>query len=367
MKNFGEEIKNKIRIDFGSTSFNAITEDKYKELKKTLGISTSKINFFNAVVPELVKPDEKIVDFFGGDFTGITPGVSLFWERDNNSKERYKDNFGVVWEKVGIYYEKKIYPLKNIDVNSFNKINYKDELDSKILKDLESRIKNIYKKDNKYIVFQYPALCGLISTAINLRGMEEIYMDFYINRNFYHKLLNNLLEIFINFYNKVLNKIGMYIQVIAFKDDLGSQKSELISKDTYIKFIKPYHKKLFEAIRSKTDALIFYHSDGSIANLIPELIDAGIDILNPIQTSAKNMDIIKLDKEFGKDLIFWGGIDEQQLLLSKDEKYLEVEVNKILSHFSSKGGYVFSPSHIVQIDVPVKNLIKVYEIAKKYK
>lgn len=359
-------LGSEVSIDFGSTSFTTAIEQKYKEIVKILGID-DKVELFNCVIKDIVKPSLKVIDYFGGDFIGLIPRIPYFWEENIIDKNKYKDNFGVVWEKRGIYYEKIFYPLKNIDIDNFKKIVYEEELNNDILKNLEKEAKELKENSKKYIVFSYPPMSGLLSSAFNLRGMEELFIDMYVNKVFYQKLLNCLLEIFKSFYSKCLEKIGKYIDIIVFKDDLGTQYSEMVSPDIYNNCIGLYHKDLFNSIKEKSDALILYHSCGSIFNLIPSLIDSGVQSLNPIQTSASNMDLFNLEKNFGRDLIFWGGIDEQKLLLSNDLKCIEIEVNKILNYFEQKGGYVFCASHVLQKDIPLKNIMKIYSMAKEFK
>ena len=130
-----------------------------------------------------------------------------------------------------------------------------------------------------------------------------------------HTFFERLIEAYIPRIDKYLETVGEYIDIIQVNDDLGTQNGLLVSKDIYREMIKPYHKKLWQYIRQKSGKYILLHSCGSIYDLIPDLIEIGVDAINPVQVSAKNMDSKKLKSEFGKDITFWGGgCDTQEIL-----------------------------------------------------
>jgi len=144
------------------------------------------------------------------------------------------------------------------------------------------------------------------------------------------------------------------------------QDRSLIPLDMYNKYIKKYHKRIYDFIKTKTNAKIFHHSCGSVYELIPGLIEAGIDILNPIQTSAKNMEPERLKKEFGKDLTFWGGIDTQKLLPYGTPQQIDDQSKRVIEVLGKDGGYVFSPGHNIQALVPPENIHAMLQAALKY-
>jgi uroporphyrinogen decarboxylase len=140
----------------------------------------------------------------------------------------------------------------------------------------------------------------------------------------------------------------------------------MISPDDYKAKVRPYEKRIFETVKRKSNAKVAQHSCGAIFKIIPHLIDAGIDILNPIQTSAKGMDTALLKREFGKDLCFWGGIDTQKILPNGTPEDVEKEVQRVMRDLSPEGGFLFAPTHDIQTFTPVENIIAMYESGLKY-
>ena len=145
------------------------------------------------------------------------------------------------------------------------------------------------------------------------------------------------------------------------------QTSSWMSVDMYVKFIKPRKKRIFDAIKKKSDAKIFYHSCGAVAPYIPHFIEEGIDILNPVQRSAAGMEISGLKNDFGDAVCFWGGgIDVQQELPFFSPSKIRDEIHRTLDIMMPGGGFVFFPSHNIQADVPPENIDAMYKAVKEY-
>jgi uroporphyrinogen decarboxylase len=140
----------------------------------------------------------------------------------------------------------------------------------------------------------------------------------------------------------------------------------MISPDHYKIFVKPYEKRIFEVVKRKSKAKVAQHSCGAVFRLIPELIDSGIQILNPIQTSAKGMDTKLLKREYGQDLCFWGGIDVQKILPCGTPGEVEREVKRVIDDLAAGGGVLLGPSHDIQAFTPVENIVALFQSAVKY-
>ena len=139
----------------------------------------------------------------------------------------------------------------------------------------------------------------------------------------------------------------------------------MMSMDLYRKMVKPYHKRLFSYIKSRTSAKVFYHSCGSVVHLIPDLIEIGVDVLNPIQVSAAGMDTKALKREFGKDICFWGAIDTQRVLPFGTPAEVEAEVKRRIEELGPGGGYVLCAVHNIQADVSPENICAMYDTARQ--
>ena len=168
---------------------------------------------------------------------------------------------------------------------------------------------------------------------------------------------------------KINDAIGNKIDVIFLTGaDFGTQKGLMISQDTYKKLFKPFHAKVNNWIHDNTEWKTFMHNCGAIRELIPDIIDAGFDILNPVQISASGMDPVELKKEFGKDIVFWGGgIDTQKTLALGSPGEVKKETEKLIDIFINDGGFVFNTVHNIQANVPIKNIAAMIEILQKYR
>jgi uroporphyrinogen decarboxylase len=175
-----------------------------------------------------------------------------------------------------------------------------------------------------------------------------------------------LTQVYIERGRRLLDRVGKYCDALMFYDDLGSQNGPLISSAMYRTLLKPYQKRLFDALRAHSGHPIVLHSCGSVHWVIPDLIDIGVDALNPVQVSAADMDSSKLVREFGKDIVFWGGgCDTQHVLHSSSTEGVAREVKRRLSDFSRARGYVFCAVHNIQANVPPENVVALYDAARE--
>jgi uroporphyrinogen decarboxylase len=200
-----------------------------------------------------------------------------------------------------------------------------------------------------------------------MRGLERWFTDMMENPAFCEALLDKILKFWLDYYTGFMQEIGDLIDVVMIGDDLAGQTGPLFSPDFYRETVKPRQKKLVQHIKSLTNAKIWYHTCGSVLEYIPDLLDNGINILNPIQITARNMDPRHIKMTFGKKLVLWGGgIDSQHVLpFSNTEKVREnVRVN--LEIFKPGGGYVFNNVHNIQAGVPPENIIAMFEAAYQY-
>ncbi len=164
-----------------------------------------------------------------------------------------------------------------------------------------------------------------------------------------------------------LDAIGEYIQLIQMGDDLGTQTATMLSPELYRRVVKPRHAKQYKYICERSDVHVFLHACGSCYDIMGDLVDEGVEVLNPVQTSAAKMDPRRLKKEFGDKLTFWGGgCDTQQMLPNATPDEIERHVRERIEIFAPGGGYVFNQIHNVQADVPPENVVAMFDAAFKY-
>ena len=191
-------------------------------------------------------------------------------------------------------------------------------------------------------------------------------MDMIANPKLTTAIMDKMLEFYISFWGEMLPIVGPYVQVIKLGDDLGMQSGPLISPDLFRSMIKPRERELIAFIKKRTDAKIFFHSCGSIYEFIPDLIEIGVDVLNPIQVSAKDMDTKRLKQEFGDRLAFWGAVDTQQVLPFGSPEDVVAEVKKRIGDLAPGGGYILSSVHNIQAKVPPENIETMFDAALRY-
>ena len=200
-----------------------------------------------------------------------------------------------------------------------------------------------------------------------MRGLEQWFIDMIENPAFCEALLDQTLKFWLDYFTVFLAEIGDIIDVVMIGDDLGGQAGPLFSPHFYRRIVKPRQKKLVAHIKSLTSAKIWYHTCGSVASLIPDLLDNGIDILNPLQISADNMDPQQLKKKFGDNLTFWGGaIDTQHVLPTASPKQVREHVRKNIEILKPNGGYVFNNVHNIQLGVPPENIVALFDAAYEH-
>jgi uroporphyrinogen decarboxylase len=165
----------------------------------------------------------------------------------------------------------------------------------------------------------------------------------------------------IPFYELLLADTASYVNVVGISDDLGSETGLLFSPAMYRKIFKPLHRRLIEFIRSKTDARIYMHSDGSIYDIIPDLIEIGVDGLNPVQYTAKGMELERLVREFGKDLGFYGGVVENEILSFSPPEEITELARRNVATLKQEKAFIFAPIHNISQEVPPENIVALYQ------
>ncbi len=178
-------------------------------------------------------------------------------------------------------------------------------------------------------------------------------------------LYEKLVEAWLENLKRFVDAVGNRVQVLQICDDFGTQQSTFVSPKMFRERIMPFYKRGLDWIHEHTEMKVLLHSDGALMPLIPSLIEMGVDILNPVQTSAKGMDAAELKQRFGDQLVFWGGsLDCQQTLPFGTPEDVAREVEEHMRAFSPGGGYVFAPVHNIQAGVPAENVIAMFDAAQ---
>jgi len=179
------------------------------------------------------------------------------------------------------------------------------------------------------------------------------------------RLLDGITEFSIESANRYLDQVGELLDVYQYGDDVSTQLGWMISPEAYVSLIKPRQKRLFDAIRAKTSAKLFYHGCGAVFDLIPHLIDIGVDVVNPVQVSARGMDTARLKATYGRDVVFWGGgVDTQQVLPFGTRDQVRAEVWHRVRDLGPDG-FVWAAVHNVQSGVPPENVVAAFDAVRE--
>ena len=205
-------------------------------------------------------------------------------------------------------------------------------------------------------------LAGSLGQTAHLIGIQRYYTELALNPPFIHDCFDRLCEFFTELTERTLKAADGRIDIICVQDDFGSQTGPLISPVMYRNFFKPFHRRIFDAAR-RYGARVMMHSCGAVREFIAEFLDIGVDILDPVQTTAAQMDPSGLKREFGRDLCFHGGIDTQGTLVRGSPAEVKAEMDGLVDTFHRNGGFILAPSHYIQADAPWENILTVFEHA----
>ncbi len=340
----------------------------YRKLRESLGLDPGKAKVFDRI-QQLGGLDQDFKEQINNDAEGIYSNPPSGWEFKREDRDKYwefTDEFGIRWrmpKEGGFYYDMWDHPLQKADsIKDIEALEFCDPQDSARFENVAEQFASAARL-GKAPVFN-PNTGGIFEMALWLRGFEEFYQDMILNPGMAEALLDKTLDYKKKFWEKALEVAGEEILVVAEADDIASQDSLLVSPDMYRKFIKPRHKELFSHIKkqAKSRAYIWYHSCGAVKRLLPDLIEEGVDIINPVQLSAADMNAEELKREFGKDLVFWGGgIDTQKALPNFSPEEVKEATKRNIENLAPGGGFVFAPVHNVQADVPAENFFAMLE------
>ncbi len=359
----GHGEPDRVPLDLGGLS-TTIEVDPYQELKVHLGIKSETKLFLR----DHVDPPEELLKEFQIDTRYIRIGRPQNFKVRIDADNSYLDEWGTRWRKPesSLYWDPVDWPLKDATIEALEAYEWPNPNDPGRTAGLRAEARRLREETDYAIVADMPVL-GIFETAgVCLRGIERFMMDLVLDKPFAEALLNKLADLHIELYGRYLDAVGEYIDVVVVSDDLGGEHAPLISPEIYREMVKPAQKRLWRFIKSKTKAYLFMHTCGSVYRLIPDLIELGVDILNPVQVAAKDMDTTRLKKEFGNRLTFWGGVDTQKVLPYGSPQDVEEEVKKRIADLAPGGGYVLTAVHNIQAGVSPENICAMYDAAREY-
>ncbi len=339
----------------------------YENLKRQLGLSDRPTQVMSHTW-QTAFVDEDILQMFDIDTRHIRPasrvndatGEHLATSDDGV----FVDEWGVTRQIVGDYANLIGHPLQKATVGDLDSFPWPDPADNYDLTGLRGHAQKLCDEGEYALVGCLGSPGNTFEQAWYVRGLAEFMKDLIRNKDFAHALMRRILDIRKRNAELYLHEVGEFIDVVQLADDMASQDNLLISPRTYGELIKPYQLELCQHVRSLTKAKIYFHSCGSISPLLDELVDNGVEILNPVQVSAANMDPTTLKQRYGKNLTFWGAIDTFEVLPKGSVRQVETEVARIVRELGMGGGYVRGPVHNICADVPPENVVAMYRAGR---
>ena len=362
----------RVPIDLGGNQ-TGIHKMAYRALLDHLGIDDEPV--IMDAVQQLARPCEELLQRFHVDTRYIAAGAAsgfdgtiLTEERDGRTWHDLTDEFGVRWSMPldqPLYMDITHHPLADAEIDDLADYPFPKGDDPSRFEGLRDRALAM-KNETPYAVVS--GIAGVVyEICWYMRGLEQWFIDMMTQPEFCEALLDRTLEFWLDWFRVFLSEVGDLVDVIMIGDDLAGQTGPLFRPDFYRRVIKPRQKRLVQSIRPRTKAKIWYHTCGSCTEYIPDLLDNGIDVLNPVQISAEAMDPTELKARFGDRLSFWGGsIDAQHVLPTASPEEVRRHVRRNLEIFKPGGGYVFNNVHNIQAGVPPENVVAMYEAAYEF-
>ncbi|MCF7972812.1 MAG: uroporphyrinogen decarboxylase family protein [Phycisphaerae bacterium] len=366
------EQPDRVPIDLGGNQ-TGIHRDAYIALLKHLGIQDEVV--IMDAVQQLAQPCEAVLERLRVDTRYIAAGAAADFkggieihERDGRTWHDLVDEFGIRWsmpDDAPLYMDITHHPLADATINDIKDYPFPRGDDPGRFAGLRDQALAI-RNDTPYACVS--GISGVVyEICWYMRGLEQWFMDMLTEPAFCEALIDQTLKFWMDWFRVFLDEVGDVVDVIMIGDDLAAQSGPLFNPEIYRKIVKPRHKQLVQYIRSRTKAKIWYHTCGACRTYIPDLLDNGIDILNPVQISAANMEPADLKKTFGKELVFWGGgIDAQHVLPNGTPEQICEHVRQNVTAFKPGGGYIFNNVHNIQGGVSPENILALFDAAYEY-
>jgi len=363
----------RVPFDMGGSLVTGITGPAYEKLLRYNGrkdaVELAEIAYLTAL------PIDNFQVELGVDVLGVYPGAFSDYKfelhQDDNSTW-FIDAFGTKLSKPkesGIFYDFTGFPLTNATIEDLKEYHFPDAADQKRMESIASRAAYIRKNYDKYTMMGGCGYClGLLQTLEFTLGFEEAFVRLAMDEVFVNTYLDILVEKDLLFWETYLKQWPDNLDVIIYTDDFGGQAAPLLSIEMFRQYFKKRYEKIFRVIHNHAPHVkILFHSCGAVYNFIPEFIEIGVDILNPVQVSCRGMDIVKIKKNFGKDIVLWGGgVDTQQILPFGSEQEIRDAVKRSIDILAPGGGFVFNAVHTIQPEVPPQNIMAMIEAIKEY-
>jgi uroporphyrinogen decarboxylase len=363
----------RVPLDLGSTQVTGIHVIAYHRLRETLGLLPVEAQICDHI-QGLALPDSDLIERLGVDVRGLFPLNSHNWkivEQEDGEYWSYPDEWGITHRKPrqdGLYYSVWKAPLERPELTSQDIARHPwPRLDDPQRIAGLRQLAETYRAAGYAVVLKDP-FAGIFEMAQRIVGMENLLVMMGLNKALAATLFDKLVELKLSFWEMALPELADVVDVISQADDYGTQASQIISPRMFREQLKPRWKIIFDRLRILApNSRRFFHSCGNVRPLLPDYIELGVEILNPVHIRAKNMEPVALKRDFGDVLTFWGGgVDTQGVLPNGTPQEVNDDVRRNIESLAPGGGFVFNTVHNIQADVSAENLAAMYEALEEY-
>ncbi len=367
------EEPDRVPLDLGGIN-TTLMVGTYERLKRFLGMEELPTRLLSKTW-QIIEPDERTLERLSIDTRYIFPNLRYPQQPSHEeistqaqeavAEDRFVDEWGITRRFIMHYYEIAGHPLRQArSLEEIDSYPWPDPGEYFLVEGLRDRARHL-RHNTDYAVVGY-IRGSLFEQAWYLRGYGELLMDFLLNKDVAHALFRRILEVRKQNAEIFLREVGDHLDAIQLGDDLATQNGPAMSPGLYREMVKPYQAELFGFVKERTPARLYYHSCGAVAPLVDDLIEIGVDALNPIQVSAQGMDTAALKARFGARIAFWGAIDTQHILPFGTTEQVRAEVRRRINDLAAGGGYVLAGVHNLQPDIPPENIVAMYEEGTLY-
>lgn len=366
------EQPDRIPLVIGVSNATGIKMKPYKGIKNIIGVEAPDKYIYDW--PELgtAQIDEDTLRRLHSDVRGVLdlePETVRKRNRERNPHSDYVDSWGSGQTEItpGEWFP-SVHPLPEAktpaDLESYP--GWPDMSDPSRIAHVQENAKRL-AEENQYAILATPWLLFPFERAYAMQGMEKFLLNMAMDADFARALMEKIAVYCKQLMGLFLEQLGDNVDIIKIGDDLGTQKSLMISPKMYREILKPIHADFIDFIKARTKAKVLFHSDGDVVPLIDDLVEIGVDILNPIQTSAGTMsDLSALKKRFGKNIVFCGGIDTHQILPFGSVEEVREEVRRVMQILGPGGGCMIGAVHTVMDDVPPENVLAMVDAVEEF-
>jgi uroporphyrinogen decarboxylase len=327
-----------------------------QKLRKVLGFS-------EPAKPE--RADERLLQWAGSDFRTIGDIVPLPGPHKRKiSDTENVDCWGIRREKIDGEWQIAGSPLKGATLDDLKAFQWPEpRVDEKQLAIWQQQAKQ-WRDDGRYVVVASHPVYGILELGCWMCGYDDFLLKMALEPDFVKLFFERFLEIQLAVTDQYYGALGPYLDVTTSGDDFGMQCSPMFSPDMFGELIAPYFAARIQRTKAVGKCYYWHHSCGSVYRLLDQIIGCGVDILNPIQTSAADMDPAGLKKKFGDRIVFWGAMDVQQFLPFAKPGEVAAHARELAAVLGYNGGYVMAPAHEMQDDIPPENIVAWVEAVK---